>query len=120
MKFVGILFAAAVSMMVLSACTASVTACNTMESLKISFDEFAAQGEFDRATVRYVNQAYGEGARWCAAPAGYNQADVIAAATRVALVIRREMREEGVAYRVMGPKLDKLEGLLRQAKQQSN
>lgn len=106
-----------VASLVVSACTASQTACNTMESLKLSFDEFAAEGEFNQKTILYVNEAYKEGERFCAAPAGYNQAEVIAAATRVALVIRREMRKSDVAYKVMGPQLDKLEDMLRQARQ---
>lgn len=107
---------AGVCLLVATACTPSQTACNTMESLKLSFDEFAAEGEFNQRTILYVNEAYKEGARFCAAPAGYDQAAIIAAATRVALVIRREMREGGAAYRVMAPKLTELEGLLKQAR----
>lgn len=118
MKLFGYAFLAISMALLTAACTPSQTACNTMEAIKLSFDEFAAEGEFSQRTILYVNEAYEEGERFCSTPGGYDQAEVIATATRVALLIRREMKKDGVAYSVINPQLDKLEGLLRQAQHQ--
>lgn len=99
------------------ACTPSESVCNTAEALKLSFDEFAIEGEFSQRTVLLVNAAYDEGIKVCTAPVGtYDQAAVIASATKVILVIRKAMRESDVAYQAMGPQIRKLEALLKEAR----
>lgn len=104
-------------LLALGACTPSQTACSSMDSFKLAFDEFAAEGEFSQNTILYVNTAYDEAHAICIAPPGtYDQAMMIATATRVALTIRRAMRESDVAYPVLAPQLDKLEHLLKEAR----
>lgn len=107
----------AMAMLALSACVPSQTACSTMDSAKLVFDEFAAEGEFSAQEIVVVNSVYNEGHAICIAPAGtYDQATVIATATRVALTIRRVTRTSAAAYAVLAPQLDRLDALLKEAK----
>jgi hypothetical protein len=88
-----------------------------MDSVKLVFDEFALEGEFTLAEVQAVSVVYEEGKRFCEAPPGtYDQAMVLASATRAVLTIRQVLRNNEVAYRVMAPRLEKLEALLKEAR----
>lgn len=109
---------AAVAALFLAGCTPSETACLIVDEVKLTFDDFAVEGEFSVQEVVTVNAIYAEANRVCTAPAGtFDQAAVIRTAGSAARTIRKIMAHNDVAYQVAKPQLDKLERLLEEARQ---
>lgn len=105
--------------LLLAGCTASQTACSSLEAAKLVFDEFALEGEFKQKDILVVDALYDEGHAICIAPPGtYDQAMIINKVTQTVITIRRITRQSDAAYTVMAPQLDKLESMLRQARNQ--
>lgn len=97
----------------LAACTPSETACLIAEEVKLTFDDYAAEGAFSASEIVTANAIYNEGIKVCHAPPGtYDQATVIRTAGAMARTLRKIMSQNEVAYQAVVPKLDKLQRML--------